>query len=600
MFNQINEKKIKKRTFFLLLIIILIQTAVIVYSFAFLKEDFHSDEQWSFGLSNSYYEPYIFQDADETGLSYTNQWVSPEIFHNYMTVQEDQRFNYKSVFYNQSKDLHPPLFYSVLHTICSFFPDRLSYWYGFAINIPVFIITQIFLFASVRKITKSDVSAIAGCILYGFSVGALNTYVFIRMYAMCTMWCTILAYLHIRMHKQEKIAGTLPLIFLTTLAGALTHHFFLSFAGCLSACFCFYYLFRKKFRKMFAYAITQISAAGMSVLIFPATINHLFGRRGEITKFSPSWQIRISFNLVTSELFGFHVSVFKSATLSIVLAVTVAVIILLLPLIYLFRNETWFKKLVSQLKIFIKKAFIKTKKAVKTADFSYIAVSLSGIFVIFTTAFLVSAITMNDTMDRYMFMIFPAMVIMIICILSNIINSINKLFSKKNLNSVIIVAASVLLCINANLNSEKKYLFCKGESSTVSIAETIKNSNCIYISREYWLMTCLADRFSNCNAVYPCDPSMIKENLADLSKVPDNESPCYLIANADIFKGDENEDENEEKVIINAIPLFNKADSLIPQVEFEEYVKSLPTFSDIELTGTDTVFGRLFYIYKLS
>ena len=101
------KKKSKKNTCFLLTVIILMQLIRIVYSFIFIKEDYHSDEIWSFGLSNSYYEPFIFQSDDHKEFINNDNWISSDVMKDYLVVDEIHRFSYDSVYYNQVHDYHP-------------------------------------------------------------------------------------------------------------------------------------------------------------------------------------------------------------------------------------------------------------------------------------------------------------------------------------------------------------------------------------------------------------------------------------------------------------------------------------------------------------
>ena len=117
------------------------------------RQIFHSDEIWSYGLANSYYKPFIYgedgifiEKITKDNFTHANEWVSADIFDEYITVQEGQRFAYDSVYHNQTLDHHPPLFYALLHTVCSFFPNQFSMWYGYFLSAIFLVFTQIFLF----------------------------------------------------------------------------------------------------------------------------------------------------------------------------------------------------------------------------------------------------------------------------------------------------------------------------------------------------------------------------------------------------------------------------------------------------------------------
>ena len=47
-------------------------------------------------------------------------WLSGQYFADYLAVEEGTGFNYGSVYMNQRADVHPPLYYILLHTVSSF------------------------------------------------------------------------------------------------------------------------------------------------------------------------------------------------------------------------------------------------------------------------------------------------------------------------------------------------------------------------------------------------------------------------------------------------------------------------------------------------
>ena len=54
----------KKQVYILLVIIIMLQILNVTISFELMKEGFHSDEMWSYGFANSFYEPLIYENDD--------------------------------------------------------------------------------------------------------------------------------------------------------------------------------------------------------------------------------------------------------------------------------------------------------------------------------------------------------------------------------------------------------------------------------------------------------------------------------------------------------------------------------------------------------
>ena len=81
------------------------------------KRHYHIDEIFSYGLANQ-----------QTHLSFEEgKYESPiKLFKNYLTLNKNSRFNYTRVWENQAKNIHPPFYYFLFHSICSFFPGKFS------------------------------------------------------------------------------------------------------------------------------------------------------------------------------------------------------------------------------------------------------------------------------------------------------------------------------------------------------------------------------------------------------------------------------------------------------------------------------------------
>ena len=191
----------------------------------------HVDEVWSYMLSNKYDSPFLFTHApgigDETDnldnfimyetesyKEYYNHWHDGEYYRKAITVQSDERFAYDRVYYNQEHDIHPPLYYFLLHTICSLFPDQFSWWYAFSINLAFYIGTMVMIFAIAKKIGMNDIRALLSVLLWGLSASGTNEICLLRMYMMLTFLMMCITYLHICLiqHFSVKlVAGIMVL-----------------------------------------------------------------------------------------------------------------------------------------------------------------------------------------------------------------------------------------------------------------------------------------------------------------------------------------------------------------------------------------------------
>ncbi len=273
-----NKQNILRTLFFIF--IVSIQIAVCIH-YVNTKHNLFIDEIWTFNLSNSYFNPFL-----DSNKEYMNHWIDSKSLFQSLTVRPGEEFSYDSVFYNQAKDVHPPLYYMLIHTICSFYPEQFSIWFGVIPNLIFFIATQVILLKTSDKLFNNKWISILPCLLYGFSWGAINTVIYIRMYMMLTFFCVLSFYMHLLLFEyyttnKNLNKNYLLSIFIITILGFLTQYYYIIFAFFLSV---FYYLWlHKNTEKKFAvkYATIVIGGIITGILIFPAFLQQLFrGYRG--------------------------------------------------------------------------------------------------------------------------------------------------------------------------------------------------------------------------------------------------------------------------------------------------------------------------------
>lgn len=107
-----------------------------------LVNDFKIIKEYDFIFYDSpIYQDYLIAQANSVDTK-TTTWVSGEDYLYYVAVSPENTFNYASVYYNQRGDVHPPLFYILLHTVCSVFQGSFSKWFGLGINILFMLLTM--------------------------------------------------------------------------------------------------------------------------------------------------------------------------------------------------------------------------------------------------------------------------------------------------------------------------------------------------------------------------------------------------------------------------------------------------------------------------
>ena len=193
-----------------------------------VKQGYHEDELLTYNLANS---------SKQLGVD--AEWNSPQDFNEYLTAGE-HRFDYKNVIENQIIDAsHPPLYYALVHTVCSFFPGVFSRWLAFAINVVMMTGALILLYHIGRRVTGVNLYALIGVGGYAFSVACITTTIYLRMYASLTFWVLAFLYLSLRIYdKKNTVKITDCLVMLAVVVcGILTQYYFILCAGLIGLVF---------------------------------------------------------------------------------------------------------------------------------------------------------------------------------------------------------------------------------------------------------------------------------------------------------------------------------------------------------------------------
>lgn len=262
---------------FWLLLCVQIMTAIY---FCCQKQGFHEDEFYSF-----------YSTSRTFGLSVPDgDWLDHDDYYNEFVVLDGQRFQYGLVKLVQSWDVHPPLYYWVLHTVCSLFTGQFSKWLGLVINLVAYGIGMILLRQIILKLTShNEKLVVIICGFYGFSPAIMSIVVFIRMYALLTVFvylCTLLHINAITHHENENKALSLKSflipIALVTYLGFLTQYYYFIFIFFMGFGFCVYLLWRdRNLKNCFRYIISVGIAFALGYITYPSCLGQMFrGQRG--------------------------------------------------------------------------------------------------------------------------------------------------------------------------------------------------------------------------------------------------------------------------------------------------------------------------------
>lgn len=272
-------KKFLKK-YYLLIILIIIQSIFYIIT-GCNKEYLHIDEVYSYGLAS--YDKVEIQDNED----FYNNWHSKEYYLDYLEVQKDELWNFKPVYENQKNDVHPPLYYLLLRTLMNFTPNNFTIWTGIALNIIIYSFITVFMYLILYKLLQGEEKAHIKAIIFSFMssviLAALSNAIYIRMYSLLTLEILITTFLHIKLSESERINFKLFIyIGIITLAGILTHYYFLFYIFALYLLFSIKYIKAKRTKEIIYYNISVVGAGILSLIIFPYSIGHIFfGYRGK-------------------------------------------------------------------------------------------------------------------------------------------------------------------------------------------------------------------------------------------------------------------------------------------------------------------------------
>jgi len=265
------EKKNRYVCAAVLVTLLVLQLAALIYTGA-RKQDLHIDEYYSYILSNSYET-----DRISHATQVWNTWLSGEDFRDFLSVEPGEGFAYDRVYYNNSLDAHPPLFYFLLHTVCSLAPGSSSMWLGLGMNIVLTLGTQLCLFFLARSLLKSDLWALLPVAIYGGMGAFFDNTLFIRMYPLLTLFTVLTVWLHYRLTEKPESRARAAWCFAVTFLGIFTQYYFAVLSFLIAAAYCLWRLCKRDWKGLAFYAVGMVLAVALVFVLYPAGISQITG-----------------------------------------------------------------------------------------------------------------------------------------------------------------------------------------------------------------------------------------------------------------------------------------------------------------------------------
>lgn len=262
---------IKKHKFGIIAISI---SMIAAFIFCLAKRSLFTDEAITFTLAN-YNTGFLTYD--------THGWYERDMWDAF-TVRENA-FNYSQVWWNQYFDVHPPLYYYLLKTICSFFPYRFSIWFGLIINALFFFLDLVLIYTIVNRFTKNDLISALAVLLLGLNGQMLSYVIFIRMYMMSSFFVLLFIYVATRIiFKDGNKYLNIIFLFLSVILGGLTHYQFYMLIASISLFIAIYLAIKKRWFDLISSFISVLLAGLLNVFVlFNGTLYHLsFGKNDSV------------------------------------------------------------------------------------------------------------------------------------------------------------------------------------------------------------------------------------------------------------------------------------------------------------------------------
>ncbi len=241
------------------------------------KQGYHEDELLNYNLANS--PDLLLEDSVKNALS-NGTPLTPGDFKSYLSVSENHRFDYGMVYQNQIIDgVHPPFYYSLVNTACSFFPDTFNKWLGFTVNLVMMAAALVLLFRVGKRVTNNNLYALIAAGGYALSIACVTTTIYLRMYATLTFFVLAFLAVTLRIYDRKNAVKITDLILLliTVIPGVLTQYYFVVFAGLIGLVFLIFSIKDKNIKALVKYIITAVIGAGIALAIYPNMLMQVLG-----------------------------------------------------------------------------------------------------------------------------------------------------------------------------------------------------------------------------------------------------------------------------------------------------------------------------------
>lgn len=264
-------KKIRKTHIFILAIM-MISTCILLY-LTTQKEGMHLDEYLLYGNAN-----HEEDGANKIKPEYGVRVLATDVFDPFFYADD---FSLRNVYLNQTYNVHPPLYYLLMHIFTLVTHHFLALKTGILLNIIIHMINICLVWLIMKEMLSKEYVALFGTALYAFTPIVLGIVIFIRMYVLLATFILALTLLFIKEWENSDRKKFYVKLGLLSVGGTMTHYYFLIYLFFCCVIWGIDILKKHRWKELITFLVTMTVSGVMCVIIFPAMLRHIFeGDRG--------------------------------------------------------------------------------------------------------------------------------------------------------------------------------------------------------------------------------------------------------------------------------------------------------------------------------
>ncbi|MCR5650727.1 MAG: hypothetical protein K6F86_06040 [Lachnospiraceae bacterium] len=484
-----------------------------------MKKGFAGDEVYSYATANSSEAMSPLVDMD--GTLHINEWLTPGRLFQAVVVSEDEVFNYAHINEILRYDAHPPLYFYILHFLCSFFINSFSWIPSIIINSLSIFVGQIFFYRLFLLLSENRLRSLLAMIFFGSTTAIINLMTFARNYTLQTSLTLIFLYYIFKAMRQhslnEKTSRSILFAALFLYLASLTQYLSVLFGFFVTLSICIYYLFKKDIRFLLNIGLSMTGAIVLMIMSFHHVINQLMSDQTAMenaTDFPYPLEIRISIHILFDEIFGIKTPVSPTMLFFWIFWGFATVFVICLILWFLFRADEWFISLHSKLRKNLNHVIFKLKKQ-RVVQYFILLFSVTILILIISYKFKMYFYHPNS--NRYLFFLYPyAAIIFLVPVFA--------LFKFNLINALLIIGLSC-----SSLIYGTKTNIGPSELPMREAIETFTDSDVLVFTPDHYTANASTFYLEKCNQVFYTTKGTFFDNKDTFKIGLSKNKPLYLL-----------------------------------------------------------------------